>query len=479
MVIKLGWCAIKSCTFTSSALKLWAAIVLRRKSLLVGRWCNTSILPNLPLTTLGFKTTQSSTNRTSERTVASMIMERQYQSVRSYLINKSDSTIDADAFLERVVGSEAQNMKHNLFGGTIRFDRAGVLDLLKMAENIYANTAYMQTDRTDTLRYSAALERMRQLLVNVQQPDTRRNLKNILAHIENLLQQDTVADVEIAVLSGDFYEEYSKYIQTQPFATSRVHTSSQTQVSPSPTQLQQQRRSVSASPYELLPNNTMSKHANEFVYVNVDHNSNVSKSPPQLDTFALQPNAIVEPDTTSILAPPPPPPANMPPPPPPPLSANMLPPPPPPPPPPPANMSPIPSVPIDNLLKKALVSEPNKTVNVRDALLEQIRSGTTLKKVTANESTPPPPPSSVTDPRNELLNQIRSGTTLKKVNAKPDGEQTQTLFKNTNDPSQTLIRSMLSNIDRVDDEQEKQNTIKSRRSAVALSDSELSSASWV
>ncbi|AAP29919.1 capsid associated protein, partial [Choristoneura fumiferana multiple nucleopolyhedrovirus] len=142
------------------------------------------------------------------------MMERQYQSVRSYLIGNQHNNIDVNFFFSRVVGPEAHNIKLGLADRTVRLNRTTVLDLLKLAENIYADTAYMHVDQAEASRHFVTLTRMRQLLINVQEPNVRQSLNNILARIENLLRLDTVNDVEMGVFSGDFYEEYSKFMQT-------------------------------------------------------------------------------------------------------------------------------------------------------------------------------------------------------------------------------------------------------------------------
>ncbi|AAQ91783.1 viral capsid associated protein [Choristoneura fumiferana DEF multiple nucleopolyhedrovirus] len=147
-------------------------------------------------------------------------MDRQYQSVKSYLNNNNaHNAIDADAFFQLVAGPEAHNLKRGLFGRTVKLNRATLLDLLKLAENIYADTAYMQVNTIESSRHFATLMRMRNLLLNVQDEHFRNVLASIVARIENLLRSDAVNDVEITVLSGDFYEEYSRYATRQYVST--------------------------------------------------------------------------------------------------------------------------------------------------------------------------------------------------------------------------------------------------------------------
>nr|ALR72169.1 viral capsid-associated protein [Anticarsia gemmatalis multiple nucleopolyhedrovirus] len=146
-------------------------------------------------------------------------MDRQYQSVKSYLNNNAHNAIDADAFFQLVAGPEAHNLKRNLFGRTVKLNRAALLDLLKLAENIYTDTAYMQVNTIESSRHFATLMRMRNLLLNVQDEHIRNVLASIVARVENLLRSDAVNDVEITVLSGDFYEEYSKYVARQYVST--------------------------------------------------------------------------------------------------------------------------------------------------------------------------------------------------------------------------------------------------------------------
>ena len=142
-------------------------------------------------------------------------MDRQYQSVKSYLNHNAHNVINADAFFKQVAGPEAHNLRRGLFGQTVKLNRDALLDLLKLAENIYADTAYMQINTKELSRHFATLMRMRNLLLNVQNKHIRNLLANIVARIENLIRSDTVNDVEITVLSGDFYEEYSKYAARQ------------------------------------------------------------------------------------------------------------------------------------------------------------------------------------------------------------------------------------------------------------------------
>ncbi|QBC75981.1 ORF1629 [Neophasia sp. alphabaculovirus] len=171
-------------------------------------------------------------------------MDRQYQSVKSYLNNNAHNAIDADAFFQLIAGPEAHNLRRGLFGRTVRLNRATLLDLLKLAENIYADTAYMQVNTIETSRHFATLMRMRNLLINVKDEHFRNVLANIVARIENLLRSDAVNDVEITVLSGDFYEEYSRYASRQyvstdtlpppPPLTPPIPETTQTFVAPTP-----------------------------------------------------------------------------------------------------------------------------------------------------------------------------------------------------------------------------------------------------
>nr|CAC03567.1 hypothetical p60 protein [Anticarsia gemmatalis nucleopolyhedrovirus] len=148
-------------------------------------------------------------------------MDRQYQSVKSYLNNNAHNAIDADAFFQLVAGPEAHNLKRNLFGRTVKLNRAALLDLLKLAENIYTDTAYMQVNTIESSRHFATLMRMRNLLLNVQDEHIRNVLASIVARVENLLRSDAVNDVEITVLSGDFYEEYPNTWHVNTFRPTR------------------------------------------------------------------------------------------------------------------------------------------------------------------------------------------------------------------------------------------------------------------
>ncbi|XP_042867999.1 neural Wiskott-Aldrich syndrome protein-like isoform X2 [Penaeus japonicus] len=107
-------------------------------------------------------------------------------------------------------------------------------------------------------------------------------------------------------------------------------------------------------------------------------------------------------------APPPPPSA------PPPSSGGALPPPPPPPPPPAASgPPPVPGGPPP--APRPPAPAPAPVNDMRSALLEQIRSGSTLKKVEPVERPPP------TDSRSQLLDQIRGGVKLNKVEETANG----------------------------------------------------------
>nr|WHM28302.1 capsid protein [Dasychira pudibunda nucleopolyhedrovirus] len=462
-------------------------------------------------------------------------MERQYQSVRSYLINNQHNAIAAGPFLQRVAGPEAQSIGRNVGDRAVRLNRQAVLDLLKLAEDIYADTAYMQADQPEaSSRHFATLNRMRLLLIGVQDPDARRNLNSVLARIEALLRVDAVNDAEVNVLSGDFYEEYSKYISYQqtfaqtPTASASQQTQTslprQTQETPTASASQQTQTSLprpqtsfprqtqaslpQQTPFDqpemvsppsfvhtapaILPQttqppatDTFSRPSDEFVYVPGKERAvpDTRFKPPVPDKpehLKSRPSSVATNAAGATPVAPPPPPfpsadlaTNMPPPPPFPLAdlATSM-----PPPPPPmvdlaTSMPPLINNAINNLLIDAMVAETNKNAgDNRSALLDQIKQGKTLKK------TQPADGASATDPRSTLLSEIRQGKTLKKPRKIEDQSSTQTLLKdvNTTDKSKTILKNFVTNIDRISkqeqEEKDRLDTITKRRPAVEHTD---------
>ncbi|AJD09167.1 viral capsid associated protein [Condylorrhiza vestigialis mutiple nucleopolyhedrovirus] len=405
-------------------------------------------------------------------------MDHQYQSVKSYLNNNAHNAINADAFFKLVAGPEAHNLRRGLFGQTVKLNRAALLDLLKLAENIYADTAYMQINTIKLSRHFATLMRMRNLLLNVQNEHIRNMLANIVARIENLMRSDTVNDVEITVLSGDFYEEYSKYAARQyvssdtlpppppPLSLTPPITTPTLPPQPTPAPPPAQAFAAPSPQPTPAPPPAPPLFAQAFVAPSPPPMQTfVAPSPPPMQTFVTstpvpaespqptrafptpegtlsrgaadefeyytglnveskpahvsRPNSMFVDDVTQPASTANSPSSNatsLPPPPPPP--PNMPPPPPPPPnmPPPPPPPPPPPNMPpLDNLLLDAMMSEPRKAPTDRSALFDQIKMGATLKKVE-----PLPPPS--TDLRSDMLNQIRTGATLRKTGRRLEDE---------------------------------------------------------
>ncbi|AAC59001.1 1629-capsid [Orgyia pseudotsugata multiple nucleopolyhedrovirus] len=460
------------------------------------------------------------------------MMERQYQSVRSYLINNQHNAIAAGPFLQRVAGPEAHSVGRNVGDRAVRLNRQAVLDLLKLAEDIYADTAYMQADQPEaSSRHFATLNRMRLLLIGVQDPDARRNLNSVLARIEALLRVDVVNDAEVNVLSGDFYEEYSKYISyQQTFAqTPTASASQQTQTSLPRPQTSLPRQTQASLPQQtpfdqpemvsppsfvhttpaILPQttqppatDTFSRPSDEFVYVPgkeraVPDTRFKPPVPPKPEHLKSRPSSVATNAAGATPVAPPPPPfpsadvtTSMPPPPPPFPSADVttsMPPPPPmvdlatsmppPPPPPPPMVDLATSMPppinnaINNLLIDAMVAETNKNAgDNRSALLDQIKQGKTLKKTQPADGAP------ATDPRSTLLSEIRQGKTLKKLRKIEDQSSTQTLLKDvdTTDKTKTILKNFVTNIDRISkqeqEEKDRLDTITKRRPAVEHTD---------
>ncbi|AAK85700.1 ORF1629 [Epiphyas postvittana nucleopolyhedrovirus] len=372
-------------------------------------------------------------------------MDRQYQSVKSYLIKNANNAFDANAFLTLIAGPEAHNVKQNLIGGTVRLNRTAVLDLLKLAENIYNDTAYMHVDTVDNLRHYTTLMRMRQMLISVTDQHVRLTLANIVSRVEHLLRYEIVNDVEITTLSGDFYEEYSKYAARQYALSIQMPppppvitplpppplTPHQVPPPPPPplTPLQGLLpvRDVEATP---SPPSTLSKSTtlDEFEYF-----SNASMI--QLPVTPIKPLIPVKPehlkfkpktiiselpdmpatnnlDDQKLPAPPPPPPI---PPSPPLLPSNDLPPPPPPPLLPSGNVPPPPPIEgmLDDMLINAIIAGNNKSEKVntdaRGDMLNLIKKGVTLKPSKTNKS------DKKVDDRADLLNSIKIGVKLKPI----------------------------------------------------------------
>ncbi|XP_069142757.1 actin nucleation-promoting factor WASL-like [Argopecten irradians] len=135
-------------------------------------------------------------------------------------------------------------------------------------------------------------------------------------------------------------------------------------------------------------------------------NLGVPPPPPPQNAPSSQPPP---PPMKPSMAPPPPPANSAFPPPPPPTNAG--PPPPPPPPPPAAPAAPPPPPPV----APGIPTPASSGDTARNALLDQIHKGTSLKNVTHDDR--PAPPS---DARGDLLSAIRSGTNLKHVDHSDD-----------------------------------------------------------
>ncbi|BBD51368.1 viral capsid associated protein [Samia ricini nucleopolyhedrovirus] len=436
------------------------------------------------------------------------MMERQYQSVRSYL--NATAPPDAAAFFNLVVGPEARNIRRNLFGRLARLDRAAVLDLLQLAENIYTDTAYMQSPTPafahPSARYLTTLDRMRQLLIGVLDPQVRQVLNSIMARIESLLRQQIVNEVEITTLCGDFYEEYARYVSRQhyappPGAYSGPQTAEfmpqlyqalpqpeayppppqpeaypippQPEAYPPPPQPEAYPRPPQPEAYPTPPpppyppQATLQPHQEDRLPLPLPTQglptpppSNAEKSSPgtfsrltnefTYTSFAQQNEPVPENQPAALtkpLVPTKPPHLQSKP-----NSAGVPTAAPPPPnmPPPPPNMPP----PLDDLLLDAIMSEPRKGEPDRGALFDQIKKGATLKKIET--------PNAPTDTRGDLLNQIKMGTTLKKTGRLKDGNLENLSNTNAGNSSTktapTVIFGAL------------YDTIGERRSATALSD---------
>ncbi|ABL75954.1 ORF1629 [Maruca vitrata nucleopolyhedrovirus] len=277
---------------------------------------------------------------------------RRYESVQSYLFNNRNNKIDAGQFFECVDTAEAQIIKNSIYDKTILLNRDVLLNILKLANDVFENKAYMYIDDSKVSRHYNTVIKMKRLVIGVRDASLRQSLYDTIAYIERLLNVGTVNDNEIAMLIADFYDLYSNYnIETPP-------------PPPPPQALPRSRRpSVVLQP----------------------------AAPAVAEPAAIPPPPL--PSMSNIPAPPPPPP---PPPPPlqPPLSMSEL-----PPAPPMSTTEPKPTLDIRQELLEAIRNEKNRT------RLKPIKSKTvpgTVPELTANLTkdlfepkplfTPPPPP---------------------------------------------------------------------------------------
>ncbi|AAA66639.1 viral capsid associated protein [Autographa californica nucleopolyhedrovirus] len=136
---------------------------------------------------------------------------RRYESVQSYLFNNRNNKIDAHQFFERVDTAEAQIIKNNIYDNTVVLNRDVLLNILKLANDVFDNKAYMYVDDSEVSRHYNAVVKMKRLVIGVRDPSLRQSLYNTIAYIERLLNIGTVNDSEITMLIADFYDLYSNY----------------------------------------------------------------------------------------------------------------------------------------------------------------------------------------------------------------------------------------------------------------------------
>nr|WRK23259.1 orf1629 [Bombyx mori nucleopolyhedrovirus] len=285
---------------------------------------------------------------------------RKYESVQSYLFNNRNNKIDAHQFFERVDTAEAQIIKDNIYDNTVLLNRDVFLNILKFANDVFDNKAYMYVDDSEVSRYYNAVVKMKRLVINVRDPSLRQSLYNTIAYIERLLNIGTVNDSEITMLIADFYDLYSNYnIELPP---------------PPPQALPRSRRPSVVQPAAPAPVPTIVREQTK---------------PEQIIIPAAPPPPSSVPN---IPAPPPPPP-----PPPPPSSMSEL------PPAPPMPTKPQPAAPLDDRqqLLEAIRNEKNrtrlrpvkpKTVPETNTIIEVPTTVLPKEPKPPSASPPPPPP---------------------------------------------------------------------------------------
>nr|WRK23397.1 orf1629 [Bombyx mori nucleopolyhedrovirus] len=288
---------------------------------------------------------------------------RKYESVQSYLFNNRNNKIDAHQFFERVDTAEAQIIKDSIYDNTVLLNRDVFLNILKFANDVFDNKAYMYVDDSEVSRYYNAVVKMKRLVINVRDPSLRQSLYNTIAYIERLLNIGTVNDSEITMLIADFYDLYSNYNIELP-----------TPPPPPPQALPRSRRPSVVQPATPAPVPTIVREQTK---------------PEQIIPAAPPPPSPVP----NIPAPPPPPP------PPPPTSMSEL------PPAPPMPTKPQPAAPLDDRqqLLEAIRNEKNrtrlrpvkpKTAPETNTIIEVPTTTTTVlpKEPKPQSASPPPPP---------------------------------------------------------------------------------------
>lgn len=90
-------------------------------------------------------------------------------------------------------------------------NRDVLLNILKLANDVFDNKAYMYVDDSEVSRHYNAVVKMKRLVIGVRDPSLRQSLYNTIAYIERLLNIGTVNDSEITMLIADFYDLYSNY----------------------------------------------------------------------------------------------------------------------------------------------------------------------------------------------------------------------------------------------------------------------------
>ncbi|ANF29651.1 pp78/83 [Catopsilia pomona nucleopolyhedrovirus] len=326
---------------------------------------------------------------------------RNYQSVRSYLlnnVNSSNNIIDnLKSFLSHVNTSEAQSLMKNLHENNVIINRNLALDLIKMANDIFENNAYMYVNKMQSSKYFNTLNKMKRINISVTDVNVKSSLNAIIAEIEQLLfgiGEGAIADTlnvdnEITMLIGDFYEIYSNYttaLASSSSAAAATFVAPITPPGPLPQALPRSRKSSTVSSISSLAAETVPRTL-------------TTPTPTQSQSN----NATI---TTALLAPPPPPPPL------PPLETITTTPAPPPPPPPPPLFD-------TATAPTATTTATTPSLDPRQQLLKAIiKEGQSRLKSKSTATATKMPPIEM-DPRQKMLSEIQAGTVRLKKTARP------------------------------------------------------------
>ncbi|USC25862.1 orf1629 [Palpita vitrealis nucleopolyhedrovirus] len=148
---------------------------------------------------------------------------RRYESVQSYLFKNRNNKINAQQFFERIDSVEAQIIKNSIHNDTIVLTKDVILNLLKLANDVFDKTAYMYVDDNDLSRYYNVLTKMKRIVIGVSNAEQKQSLFDTIAYIEQALNSGgTVNDNEMTMLIADFYDVYSNYNMPQALPRNRT-----------------------------------------------------------------------------------------------------------------------------------------------------------------------------------------------------------------------------------------------------------------